>query len=489
MNPVRLSDILDALRSTGLLVAERGALPQVVGLLTDDSRAVTPGALFLAVRGAERDGHDFLERAAQGGAAVAVVEDPSRTTLPVLVVSDTRRAAAVAAAAFHGHPAAQLRLAAVTGTNGKTTTVGMLRHLLDAPGARSASIGTLGILVGSEGAATVGGNGLTTPGPVELQRVLRALLDSGVATVAMETSSHALHQQRVERLRFEAAVFTNLTRDHLDYHVTMDAYLAAKAMLVSLLTSDGTAVVNADDPAWQTLPVAPRTVHFGSAADADVRAEEVSYTPRGSEWTLTIGAERHRVHLPLIGDFNVANALAAAAAAWAMRMTPSEIAAKLTTMPQVPGRLEIINEGPTVLRDYAHTPDALERALNAVRPFTTGALICVFGCGGNRDRGKRPEMGRIAEAGADRAIVTSDNPRTEDPEAILNDIEAGMTRGAHERIEDRRHAIARAVHSARTGDVVLLAGKGHEDYQIRGTVKYPFDERVIVREIIAEGPH
>jgi UDP-N-acetylmuramoyl-L-alanyl-D-glutamate--2,6-diaminopimelate ligase len=487
VSDVQTADIAGALRAAGLLVAERGALPQTVSAITEDSRAVTAGALFLAVRGAERDGHDYLERASLGGAAAAVVDDPTRTALPALVVSDTRRAAAVAASAFYGFPASALRLAAVTGTNGKTTTVGMLRHILDAPASRAASIGTLGVLVGSEGEPLDGGGGLTTPGPVELQRVLRTLLDRGVGTVAMETSSHALHQRRVEGLRFEAGVFTNLTRDHLDYHVTMEAYFDAKAMLVALLTPDGAAVVNADDPAWRTLPRAPRMVRFGSAADADVRAEDVSYTPRGSTWTLVIGAERHPVQLPLIGDFNVANALAAAAAAWAMRMSPSQIATKLTTMPQVPGRLEIINEGPTVLRDYAHTPDALERALSAVRPFTRGSLICVFGCGGDRDRGKRPEMGRIAEAGADRAIVTSDNPRTEDPEAILDDIEAGMSRGNHERIEDRRAAIAHAVHSAGDGDVVLLAGKGHEDYQIRGTVKYPFDERVIVREIISEG--
>jgi UDP-N-acetylmuramoyl-L-alanyl-D-glutamate--2,6-diaminopimelate ligase len=392
----------------------------------------------------------------------------------------------VAAAAFHGFPARELRLVGVTGTNGKTTTVGMLRHLLDAPDARAASIGTLGILIGSEGATLDGGSGLTTPGPVELQRVLRALRNQGVRTVAMETSSHALHQRRVEGLRFEAGVFTNLTRDHLDYHVTMDAYLAAKALLVPLLTEDGAAVVNADDPAWSMLPAAPRTVRFGLEHDADVKATDVRFSPRGSEWTLDVRGSRHPVVLPLIGDFNIANALAAAAAAWSLGVPVSEVASRLSTMPQVPGRLEILYEAPTVLRDYAHTPDALERALAAVRPFTAGSLIVVFGCGGDRDRGKRPEMGRIAEAGADRVIVTSDNPRSEDPERILDDIEAGMTQ-RHERIEDRRDAIARAIAGAAPGDVILLAGKGHETYQIRGTVKHPFDERTIVREIIAEG--
>ncbi len=484
---VPLSRITGALRDAGLLDEVRGELPSEVAIVSDDSRAMRPGALFLAVRGAERDGHDYLDAAAAEGASVALVADSSRTMLPALVTKDTRRAAAIAAAAFYDFPARALRLVGVTGTNGKTTTVGMLRHLLDAPGARAASIGTLGILIGSEGTTLEGGAGLTTPGPVELQRVLRALHDAGVRTVAMETSSHALHQRRVEGLRFDAAVFTNLTRDHLDYHVTMEAYLAAKALLVALLATDGTAVVNADDPAWAALPAAPRTVRFGQARDADVRAADVRFSPRGSQWTLVAGGEQHPVVLPLIGDFNIDNALAAAAAAWSLGAPAAQEAVLLSTMPQVPGRLEILHERPTVLRDYAHTPDALARALAAVRPFTEGSLTVVFGCGGDRDRGKRPDMGRIAEAGADRAIVTSDNPRTEDPQRILDDIERGMTQGRHERIEDRHDAIARAITGAKVGDVILLAGKGHETYQIRGTVKYPFDERTIVREIIAEG--
>ena len=487
MTPVRCEIIADALRRAGVLVAVRGALPRFISSITDDSREAHSGALFLAVRGSERDGHDYLERAERAGAVVAVLDDPLRSELPALVVNDTRRAAAIASAAFYGEPANQLRLVGVTGTNGKTTTAGMLRHLLDEPDMRSASIGTLGVLVGSEGTALDGGSGLTTPGPVELQRVLRALYDSGVRTVAMETSSHALHQGRVEGLRFAAGVFTNLTRDHLDYHVTMEAYLAAKAMLVSLLTPDGSAIINADDSAWDGLPAAPRTVLFGLLGHGDVRAEDIRYAPRGSSWALVIGDERYGVQLPLIGDFNVANALAAAAAAWAIGVPTARIASRLSTMPQVPGRLEIICEAPTVLRDYAHTPDALARALDAVRPFTAGALIVVFGCGGDRDRGKRPEMGRIAESHADRAIVTSDNPRTENPERILDDIEAGMSAGGHERIADRRKAIARAIHASQSGDVVVLAGKGHETYQIRGTVKYPFDERDIVHEIISEG--
>jgi UDP-N-acetylmuramoyl-L-alanyl-D-glutamate--2,6-diaminopimelate ligase len=484
MTGVPLARIVHALAEAGLLVSADPGVPSTVEEITDDSRSVRAGTLFLAVRGAARDGHDFLATAAAAGASAVVVDDPARTTLPALVVRDTRRAAAVAASAFHHFPARTLRLVGVTGTNGKTTTVGMLRHLLDAPRVRCASIGTLGVLIGSEGRELPGGNGLTTPGPVELQRVLRELVDAGVGTVAMETSSHALHQRRVEGLQFAAGVFTNLTRDHLDYHATMDAYLAAKALLVDALAPDGASVVNADDDAWGTLKAAPRTVRFGLADHADVRAADVDFGPRGSRWTLVCGGERHPVALPLIGDFNIANALAAAAAAWTLGLAPRDIAAKLSTMPQVPGRLEIISERPTVLRDYAHTPDALERALAAVRPFARGRLIVVFGCGGDRDRGKRPQMGQIAQRHSDLAIATSDNPRTEVPAQILDDIEAGMD-GPHERVEDRRAAIAHALDVAREGDVILLAGKGHETYQIRGTVKHPFDERAIVRELIA----
>jgi UDP-N-acetylmuramoyl-L-alanyl-D-glutamate--2,6-diaminopimelate ligase len=482
-----LATIAGALRRAGLLAAERGSLPAEITAITDDSRSVAPGALFLAVRGAERDGHGFLAVAAERGAVAAIVDDASRTAMPALVVTDTRRAAAVAAAAFYGEPARELRLVGVTGTNGKTTTVGMLRHLLDdAPGS-TASIGTLGVLVGSEGTPFDGGSGLTTPGSVELQRVLRALRDRGVRTVAMEASSHALHQRRTEGLEFTAAVFTNLTRDHLDYHGTMEAYFAAKALLAGQLAPEGIAVVNADDPAWSALPPASRTVRFGFARGADVRAGDVRCAPTGSRFRLALGDAEREVALPLLGDFNVANALAASACAWALGVTADDIAARLGSMPQVPGRLEIVHERPTVLRDYAHTPDALERAIHAVRPFVRGRLIVVFGCGGDRDRGKRPVMGRIAAEQADLAIVTSDNPRTEDPERILDDIESGMGRAPHERIEDRRDAIARALELAAPDDIVLLAGKGHETYQVRGTTRLPFDERRIVAEIVSQG--
>jgi len=481
--------VRDALGRAGLLVEVRGSLPENLTGITDDSRQVSAGSLFVAVRGTARDGHDFLPALADRAGA-AIVEDASRTTLPAFVVSDARRAAPIAAAIAYGMPASRLRLVGVTGTNGKTTTVGMLRHLLDDGGAgRSASIGTLGVLIGSEGIAQPGGAGLTTPGPIELQRVLRSLVDAGVTIVAMEVSSHSLDQRRVDGLTFAVAAFTNLTRDHLDYHGTMEAYVAAKARLTEYLAPGGTVVLNADDDAWDRLASLPRRVRFSLAGkEADVRAAGVRYTPRGSEWTLEAADTAARVTLPLVGDFNVANALGAAASAWALGMPAEVIARRLSSLPQVPGRLERIHERPTVLRDYAHTPDALERALTAVRPFAEKRLLVVFGCGGDRDRGKRPQMGAIAERLADHVIVTSDNPRTEDPDRIIDDIEAGMRARNHERITDRHDAIARALTIASPGDVVVLAGKGHETYQIRGTIAYPFDEREIVRELTMDSP-
>ena len=473
-----------ALDRAGLLVEVRGALPATISALTDDSREVRAGVCFVAVRGSARDGHSFLPAVATAGASCVVMAADATATLPALVVRDTRAAVAVVAAAFYDDPGTQLEIVGVTGTNGKTTTVGLLRHLLDAPDAPAASIGTLGVLRG-DGSPFPGGSGLTTPGPIELHRLLRALVDAGVRRVAMEVSSHALDQQRVGALRFRAGVFTNLTRDHLDYHGTMDAYRDAKARLIGLLAADGVAVVNADDTAWAALPAAPRRLTFGIHAEADVRAEDVRFTPRGSAWLLRTKEGVRPVALPLIGEFNVANALGAAAAALAVGLPLERVAARLATVPQVPGRLELLAEGPTVLRDYAHTPDALSRALGALRPITAGRLIVVFGCGGDRDRGKRPLMAEAARDAADYLVVTSDNPRTEDPERILDDVCAPLAAGSYDRIEDRRAAIAHAMTIAdATRDVVLLAGKGHETYQIRGLTAHPFDEASIVRELL-----
>jgi len=480
---VRVADIKAALTEHGLLVGVNGELPPELSGISDDSRTVARGDLFIAVRGWDSDGHDFLDAAAQRGAAAVIVEDPARTALPALVVQDGRRAAAIAAATVYGNPSHDLKLLGVTGTNGKTTTTSIIRHLFDESAGSSASIGTLGVLVGSEGEVLPGGGGLTTPGPVELQRLLRELVERGVKTVAMEVSSHSLDQRRVDGLEFDAAVFTNLTRDHLDYHGTMDAYLKAKARLLDYLKRGGTTVLNADATEWSALEPPFRLVTFAVRTSADIRARNVRYTSQGSEWTLVTPRSTADVTLPLIGEVNVENSLAAAAAAFAVGQAADAIASRLNSVPQVAGRLEVISTHPTVLRDYAHTPDALERSLITARAFTRGKLIVVFGCGGDRDKGKRPLMGRIAEKGADYAIVTSDNPRTEDPDSIIDDIEAGMRESNHERITDRLAAIQRAIDLAEDGDIVLLAGKGHETYQIRGTTSYPFDEKEIVREM------
>lgn len=486
---VTSESIRAALSADGLLIDTRGPMPAQFEGVADDSRAVRPGTLFIAVRGSTRDGHDYLLAAADRGAVAAIVEDPLRTRLPVFAVRDGRAAGAMAAAAAYAFPARSLRSIAVTGTNGKSTTVGILRHLLDTDATPAASIGTLGVLIRSAGVRLSTESELTTPGPVELQRLLRALVDHQVRTVAIEVSSHSLDQERIAGLTFAAAVFTNLTRDHLDYHGTMEAYRDAKLRLIRYLQRDGVAVVNAGDEAWNALPPVARRVTFAMAGEratgpaADVRAQDVRVDPHGSHWTLVAGAERAAVWLPLIGDFNVVNALGATAAVWALGMPLSEAADRLATLPQVPGRLEMLHEAPTVLRDYAHTPDALARALQAVRPFTRGRLIVVFGAGGDRDRGKRPQMGAVAERLSDVAIVTSDNPRTEDPERILDDIEAGMSR-PHPRRVDREEAIALALAQATATDLVLLAGKGHETYQVRGDVRVPFDERAIVHRLL-----
>ncbi|HXN76481.1 MAG TPA: UDP-N-acetylmuramoyl-L-alanyl-D-glutamate--2,6-diaminopimelate ligase [Gemmatimonadaceae bacterium] len=480
---VGVKAIKAALAENGLLVGLSGEIPAEASGISDDSRKVVRGDLFIAVRGWNTDGHDFLDSAAERGAAIAIVEDPSRTTLPSLIVREGRRAAAVASATAYGDPARNLRLLGVTGTNGKTTTTSIMRHLFDDGEGSSASIGTLGVLLGSSGEILPGGSGLTTPGPVELQRILRELVDRGVRTIAMEVSSHSLDQRRVDGLEFDVAVFTNLTRDHLDYHGTMERYLEAKARLLDYVKADGKVVINADAPEWKSLEPRSSPLTFGTREAADVWAEDIRYTSDGSQWRLVTPRGSADVSLPLIGDINVENALAAAATAFALGQMPGAIASRLRTVPQVAGRLEIISTRPTVLRDYAHTPDALERSLKTARAFTRGRLIVVFGCGGDRDKGKRPLMGAIAERDADCAIVTSDNPRTEDPDAIIDDIEAGMRSSTHERVTDRLRAIQRAIDLAEEGDIVLLAGKGHETYQIRGTASYPFDEKEIVREL------
>jgi UDP-N-acetylmuramoyl-L-alanyl-D-glutamate--2,6-diaminopimelate ligase len=475
--------LLDALRRDDLLVSAPTDLPEFTGLGVD-SRSVIPGQLYVAVRGSQADGHRYIGDAVRRGAAAVVVEQPQSSGVAEVVVRDGRRAALALGAAWYNYPARRLTLLGVTGTNGKTTTTGLLNHLFNEHGT-AGSIGTLGAFDGRGEPIVSTAGSLTTPGPVDLQATLAELVTRGTTHVAMEASSHSLDQGRLDGLAFAAGVFTNLTRDHLDYHGTMDAYLAAKLKLSALLGSSGLEVVNLDDEAWRAMPRRSSRVTFGLNPAADVRASSVILDSSGSRFELSGRFGTTEATLPLLGDFNVANALAAAACALGLGRPLDDVVTRLAAAPQVPGRMERISEVPSVvLRDYAHTPDALERALATLKPLTRGRLIVVFGCGGDRDRGKRAIMGRIAAEGADLAVVTSDNPRTEDPDAIVDDVEQGMGTVPHRRITDRLAAIHAALEEARPGDTLLLAGKGHETYQVVGTEKVPFDEREIVERAV-----
>ena len=480
---------MEALTRAGVLVeAPGGELPAITGL-TADARRLERGMLFCAVHGAVKDGHDFVADAAARGAAAALVEVRQPVAIPQVLVRNGRRAAAVAAEAWYGRPASRLQMIGVTGTNGKTTSVILTRHVLSARWPMGA-IGTLGCVDPAGQPVESEAGNLTTPGPIDLQATLAALLDRGAAGVAMEVSSHSLDQGRVDGLLFRAAIFTNLTRDHLDYHETFEAYFAAKAKLTGYLADAGLAVINADDEAWARLPRTPRRITFSATSrSADVVARDVRVDAKGARFMLVTPGGSHPVALPLLGRFNVANALGVAACAVGLDVPPQTVAERLSTAPQVPGRMERIALDPAVvLRDYAHTPDALERALETIREVTPGGgrVIVVFGAGGDRDRGKRAPMGEIAVRLADVAIATSDNPRTENPERILDDVEAGMSAKPHYRVTDRKAAIAQALELAREGDTILLAGKGHETYQIIGTTKQPFDEREVVRSLGAD---
>ena len=480
----RLPDIVSALERGGLLVGtpDLHTWPEITGL-TADSRRIEPGMLYCAVRGSVQDGHQFVTVARERGAVAALVEREQPVELPQVLVRDGRRAAALAAETWFGRPAARLDLVGVTGTSGKTTSVLLARHVLSALEPMG-SIGTLGAFDPDGASVPSEAGNLTTPGPIDLQATLAALVARGARGAAMEVSSHSLDQGRVEGLVFRTAVFTNLTREHLDYHHTLEDYFKAKAKLAGYLGPTGLEVVNADDPAWLRLPHRHRRVTFGEREGSDVSARKVVVDGIGARFDLITPTGSAAARLPLLGRFNVTNALGVAACAWGMGVPVEAIVERLATAPQVPGRMERIAERPcTILRDYSHKPDALERALESVRPLTSGRIILVFGAGGDRDRGKRAPMGEIAVRLADVAIVTSDNPRTEDPERILDEVESGMQAKPHHRRTDRREAIALALELARPGDTVMLAGKGHETYQIVGTEKQPFDERSIVREL------
>lgn len=481
----RFEAIVKALDRAGVL-SEVSAPFEISGI-SDDSRRVEPGHLFCAVEGTQQDGHDFVPDALRRGAAGAVVGRPLDVPVPQILVRDTRTAVAIVAREWYGRPGDALRLVGVTGTNGKSTTVFVLRHLLDSDRS-TAALGTLGAFDG-QGKPFGAHAKLTTPGAIELQHVLAQLRAAGVRTVVMETSSHALDQRRLETLKFAGAIFTNLTHEHLDYHRDLEAYRDAKFKLSTYLAAGAVEAVNRDDPAWSALPTREnvRRLTFG-LRNADVHVSRSTLEATGSSVVLHLGAWQGETRIPLPGEFNVMNALGAAACAWGLGVPPETIAERLASAPQVPGRMERLYSGRyVVLRDYAHTADALERVLATLRPAVTGRLVVVFGAGGDRDRAKRPVMGRVVARGADLVVVTSDNPRMEDPERIMDEIEAGMEGIDHLRIADREEAIVQAIRLLEPGDTLLLAGKGHETYQIFGAERTPFDEAAIVRDLLGRG--
>ncbi|HCK34936.1 MAG TPA: UDP-N-acetylmuramoyl-L-alanyl-D-glutamate--2,6-diaminopimelate ligase [Gemmatimonadetes bacterium] len=481
-----LGKVGEILRVAGLLREFHGPEDLAVMGVCQDSRKIRPGDLFLAWQGDSLDAHDFVAAAVFNGAVAAVVERKVDIEVPQIIVTDGRRSAALAAREVIGTGSRRMFTVGVTGTNGKTTTALLARYLMGQKGP-TAAIGTLGVF--DEQGVRPGTEGLTTPGPVQVAAFLRQLVDGEMEAVVMEVSSHALDQHRIDGVIFDVGVFTNLSHDHLDYHGDIAEYFEAKARLVELVASQGTLVINADDEAWSKLDANGRSIRtFALNTPADVHAESVQMGPNGSDFMLVIDGERREVRLPLLARFNIENALAAAAVGAVYGLSIDEIASGLSTAPQVAGRLETVATEPfTVLIDFAHTPAALESVLEALRPLTTpGQLIVVFGAGGDRDRMKRRPMAAAVARGADVVVLTSDNPRTEDPEQILDDLVEGLKGKDHERVVDRNDAIRFALSTAQEGDTLLLAGKGHETYQVVGDEQRPFDERAIVRDCLAE---
>jgi len=472
-----------------------GPGPEVRGVVLD-SRRVRSGDLFVALRGGTTDGRRYLEDARRAGASAVLLEEAPRgaeaapAELPLWFHEDARSVAGLAAARVLGDPSRKLLVIAVTGTNGKTTTAHLVGELLTAAGRRPAVLGTTGYRLagGEELAATH-----TTPDAPTLQGLLAEHVERGGDSVVLEVSSHALTQGRICGVDVDVAIYTNLSRDHLDYHGDMEQYAAAKSLMFSSLDRHAVAIVNQDDERSPLMARAARdrgcrVLSYSTETQADLRASRLSFGPDDTYLTLSgMGISLARLRIPLSGRFNVENALAASAAVLVSGVSPSTIVEGLASVSTPAGRLEPVPlEGagaPRVLVDYAHTPEALARVLGALREGAEGRLLCVFGCGGGRDRGKRAEMGRVASSLADLVIATSDNPRQEDPEAILADVRVGTTGPAEVRFEvDRRLAIREALRAAEAGDTVLIAGKGHETGQVVGAETRAFDDRVVVRE-------
>lgn len=457
-----------------------------------DSREVKEGSLFICISGYTVDGHDYAEQAVRRGAAAVLSEKPLSLPVPVIVVNNTKRAMALLADTFYGQPTHNLHLIGVTGTNGKTSTTHLIEKILQNNSLATGLIGTMYIKIGDEQLSVKN----TTPESLTLQKTFGTMVERGVSHAIMEVSSHALHMGRVHGCDYDVAVFTNLTQDHLDYHQTMDSYRAAKGLLFSQLgnkfvqNKPKTAVLNGDDSASSEFMkmTAAHVLTYGIDSECDVMAKNIAMSPSGTSFDLVTPHGREKVNMKLIGKFSIYNALAAAAASLASNVPLSIIAATLGEIEGVRGRFEVVDGGQdfSVIVDYAHTPDSLENVLSTVKQFVLGKTFVVVGCGGDRDRTKRKIMAQIAVKYADEPIFTSDNPRSEDPVAILNEMEDGVRGEYYHSIENREKAICFAVANAKPGDVILIAGKGHETYQQIGTQIFDFDDREVALKAIKE---
>lgn len=481
---MRLRELLHGIESTTQTAPES---LEITGI-SCDSRETEKGSLFVAIPGNRKSGESYIRQALERGAAAVVCQGKPPEDLPegapFILVRNARQTLGRLACTWYGNPAERLKVIGVTGTNGKTTTTYLIRHILQTAGEKTGLIGTVENRIGEQSLPAQ----RTTPNALEIQSILRRMADRRCTCAAMEVSSHALSQRRTEGISFAAGVFTNLTEDHLDYHGTMERYCDAKA---ELFKNCRAAACNADDPWRERILAGSRcpSVLYGLGPEAHLRGEDIRLLSRGVEFTACENGKRTAVHLGVPGRFSVYNTLGAMAACRLLGLSPETCAEALRTFPGVKGRMEVVptpGRPYTLLIDYAHTPDALENVLKTARGFASGRVIAVFGCGGDREKAKRPLMGRAAASLADLAVVTSDNPRTEDPETIIRDILPGMA-GAKDRYivePDRKKAIALAMDRGQAGDVILLCGKGHETYQEIGGRMLPMDEREIVRSLL-----
>jgi UDP-N-acetylmuramoyl-L-alanyl-D-glutamate--2,6-diaminopimelate ligase len=500
---VKLSKLLEAIGKTGTEGA--GAKDPDIGSIHYRAQDVRPGGLFVAVRGLTADGHDFIDQALDRGAVAAVTQRPVTAPGRIIVTENSRKALAALAARFYGDPAEAMVVIGITGTNGKTTTALLIESILTAAGFSTGVVGTIDYRYGGNTFA----NPMTTPESLDLQRILADMRNAGVSHVVMEVSSHALDLNRIHGCRIQLGVFTNLTQDHLDYHGTMENYWAAKKQLFSRhLHPRGngpSGVINCDDPRGGELvrELAGPVLTVGTGSDRDVAALDARHDRNGIRATLRIPAGPIGITSALVGPHNLSNILCAAGAGAALNLSPGDIRSGIEALPLVPGRLEPVSRGtgPFVYVDYAHTPDALEHVLTVLRKLTRGRLICVFGCGGDRDRTKRPIMGELAGRFADLAVITSDNPRSEPPLAIIGEIQKGIEQThlkhldpeaviaatettGHTTVPDRQKAIELALVAAGPRDTVLIAGKGHETYQVIGKTVRDFDDRAEARAVL-----